>query len=91
MWERRRSDEWHFRPPGGESYAELSARVAPWLHAQSEQTHLIVVCHGGTSRVMRGLYVDMAPEKTVKLTLAHGEIYRLTHGRIDTIANQFAG
>ncbi|MHA1599273.1 MAG: histidine phosphatase family protein [Alphaproteobacteria bacterium] len=90
VWERRRLDEWLFRPPGGENYAELSARVAPWLHAQSEQTHLIVVCHGGTSRVIRGLYADLAPEKTVELTLAHGEVYRLTQGRIETLASQFA-
>ncbi len=86
VWERRKSDPWHFRPPGGESYADLSARVAPWLQALSAQTRLIVVCHGGTSRVIRGLYADLPPEETVVLTEAQDQVYRLTHGRIDTLS-----
>lgn len=86
IWERRKSDLWHFRPPGGESYADLSARVAPWLRARAARTHLIVVCHGGTSRVIRGLYADLPPEETVVLTEAQDQIYRLTQGRIDTLS-----
>jgi len=86
VWKRRETDLWHFQPPGGESYADLAARIAPWLRAQSEQTRLIVVCHGGTSRVIRGLYADLAPEKTVVLPEVHGEVYRLTRGRIDALS-----
>ena len=84
---RRKSDHWRFRPPGGESYADLAARVAPWLQAQSEQARLIIVCHGLTSRVIRGLYAGLAPEKTVVLSEAQGEVYRLAHGRIETLAS----
>ncbi len=84
-WARRESDHWCFRPPGGESYADLSARVAPWLQSLSEDVRLIVVCHGGTSRVIRGLYANLPPEATVTLSEAQDEVHRLANGNIDTL------
>ncbi len=41
---------WDYRPPGGESPAELWARVAPWLEALSGDT--LAVCHIGIMRVI---------------------------------------
>jgi broad specificity phosphatase PhoE len=84
VWGRRKPDVWDFRPPGGESYADLAARVAPWLRSLGNDDRLIVVCHGGTSRVMRGLYAGLTPEKTVVLSKAQDQVYLLAQGRIDT-------
>ena len=41
---------WTFRPPGGESVAELAARVAPWL--ANLRQHTVAVCHIGIMRVI---------------------------------------
>ena len=41
---------WDFRPPGGESPAELRTRLAPWL---SELTRdAVAVCHIGIMRIL---------------------------------------
>ncbi len=41
----RAKDKWSACPPNGESYAELSERIRPWLHSLTGPT--IVVAHGG--------------------------------------------
>ncbi|SEO20721.1 probable phosphoglycerate mutase [Salinihabitans flavidus] len=41
---------WNYRPPRGESPADLSARLAPWLATLSRDT--VAVCHIGTMRVL---------------------------------------
>lgn len=46
----RRRDKWGFRPPEGESYADLKVRIAGWLDGLSGDA--IVVSHGGVFRVL---------------------------------------
>jgi len=48
----RTKDTFHWRPRGGESYADLTARAVEWLGEIEEDT--VVAAHGGISRVLRG-------------------------------------
>lgn len=41
---------WAYRPPGGESPADLQARLAPWVAALTCDT--VAVCHIGIMRVL---------------------------------------
>ena len=41
---------WDFRPPGGESPADVRARLAPWLAGL--QHDMVAVCHLGIMRVI---------------------------------------
>jgi probable phosphoglycerate mutase len=41
---------WNYRPPGGESPAEVDARLQPWLASLDRDA--VVVCHIGIMRVM---------------------------------------
>ncbi|QUJ76676.1 histidine phosphatase family protein [Sulfitobacter albidus] len=41
---------WHYRPPGGESPAEVRARVLAWRDALTRDT--LAVCHIGVMRVL---------------------------------------
>ncbi|WP_299673888.1 histidine phosphatase family protein [uncultured Roseobacter sp.] len=41
---------WDFRPPGGESPAEVRARLTPW--AEALRTDTLAVCHIGIMRVL---------------------------------------
>ncbi|MEE4187317.1 MAG: histidine phosphatase family protein [Roseobacter sp.] len=41
---------WSFRPPGGESPADLRARLTPWV--MSLKTDTLAVCHIGIMRVL---------------------------------------
>ncbi|MGR3615514.1 MAG: histidine phosphatase family protein [Paracoccaceae bacterium] len=41
---------WHFRPPGGESPADLWARLASWVGSLTNDT--VAVCHIGIMRIL---------------------------------------
>lgn len=45
-------DPFGWRPRGGESYADLMQRIAPWLKTVDRDT--VAITHGGVSRVARG-------------------------------------
>ena len=47
---RRESDKWGFRPPGGESYAQVTARISQWHATLHRDT--VVAAHGGTGRAL---------------------------------------
>ena len=53
----RRRDKWGFTPPGGESYADLAARIVPFLGELGADT--VAVSHGGVYRVIHGLVVGI--------------------------------
>lgn len=48
----RAADPFNWCPIGGESYADLAARVETWLMTLERDT--VAVSHGGVSRVVRG-------------------------------------
>lgn len=54
----READKWGFCPPGGESYAMLSARIEGWLADLRAPT--VAVTHGGVARVLLGLLAGVA-------------------------------
>lgn len=85
-WEHRRADRWNVETPGGESYAKVAARVGGWLSETSEAGSLIVVCHGVTSRVMRGLYAGLSQEETLALSEPQDRVFRLSDGHIEELA-----
>jgi len=72
----RERDRWHFTPPGGESYADLSARLEPWNAALTRDS--VVVAHGGTARALIALRGITTPEKATAADIEHGVVYQFT-------------
>lgn len=70
--EARRRDRWGFVPPGGESYAGLMARVAPWLDALAPDA--VVVAHGGVARVLLHLVTGRAVERASSDDIHQGRV-----------------
>ena len=68
----RRRDLWSFVPPGGESYADLAARVVPWLAALGENA--IVVAHGGIARVLSRLVVCVSEAEAPRREIHQGRV-----------------
>ncbi len=46
----REGNKWDFRPPGGETYAEVAERIAAWYATLDRNT--VVTAHGGTARAL---------------------------------------
>lgn len=64
----RRRDPVNFRPPAGESFADVARRLSPVVERLGEQTCSLVIAHRGTlgvlERLLRGLPLhsaDVAP------------------------------
>lgn len=79
----RKDDRWSFTPPGGESYRQFSGRVGAWLATVDRD--MIVIAHGGTSRVLRGHLLNLAPKDLVALEVPQDKVMILGDGRCDWV------
>ena len=72
----------HQRVPGGESFADLMARVA-WATLQLLETHrgrdIIAVAHGGTIRCALGLALGLEPEHCLAFTTENCSLTRIEY------------
>ena len=89
-WRARKADVWNHVPPAGESLAELEARAEDWLSAHRDRERLIVLCHGLTSRVLRGLYLGIRGPDVLSYPVHQTEFYRLARGKIDVLMTELA-
>lgn len=69
---------WNFRSPEGETFDMISERVAAFLSDLTEPT--IIVTHGTTSIVLRGLCIGLDQAEMLKLPKDQGCIYHLSNG-----------
>jgi broad specificity phosphatase PhoE len=75
----READKWAWRPTGGESYRDLSARVGQWL-AEVERD-AVVAAHGGVMRVLRGLSLGLQPAEIFLLDVPQDKVLVVEAGR----------
>ena len=77
-WQARLVDRWNTRPPSGESYADVNSRVSEWYNQVELSSTTIVICHGLTSRVLRGIYMGLAHHEVFNLTEPHVGFFKLS-------------
>lgn len=68
----REKDRWGWQPNGGESYRDLSNRVAGWLRDVDRDA--VVVAHGGVMRVLRGLCLGLTPDEIFALDVPQDRV-----------------
>ncbi|MFW6054475.1 MAG: alpha-ribazole phosphatase [Thermodesulfobacteriota bacterium] len=73
-WEKRGQDLAGFRPPKGESFADLDKRVAPVLAelGAAEQDNLLIVGHAGVNRVLICRILGMPLQNLFRLGQDYG-------------------
>jgi probable phosphoglycerate mutase len=69
----REGNKWGFRPPGGETYAEVALRVGAW-HATLERD-TVVCAHGGTARALVAVLGVAPPDEAVHRSVEQGVVY----------------
>jgi probable phosphoglycerate mutase len=88
-WAAWEADRWHHLRPGGESYAQLAARIGAFL--RDAEVDAIVVGHGGAGRVLRGLYGRLAQDEILTLDEPQDAIFRLNQGTVARFEHEEAG
>lgn len=88
LYEERGADIAGFRPPGGESFADLSGRawtaletlLATAASGESRDATLLVVAHAGVNRVLMARALGMPLENLFRLDQDHGCLNILSFG-----------
>jgi probable phosphoglycerate mutase len=77
--------DWQFAAPNGETYDAVESRIADWLTdlPPEPERKVIVVCHGGSGRVVRGAYLGLPRAQTWAQPVPQDAIYRLASGAIE--------
>ncbi|MDO3442314.1 histidine phosphatase family protein [Agrobacterium sp. V1] len=76
--------EWFFHAPGGETFEKMTDRVARSLETikQRQARDAIIICHGITSRILRGVYASLPKDETLRLEVPQDAFFHLRHGDI---------
>jgi broad specificity phosphatase PhoE len=80
-----KSRQWFFHAPGGETYDQMAGRIGAWLGELPPEPDrkVIAVCHGVTSRVLRGLYLGLSAHDALQQDVPQDAIYRLSGGEME--------
>ena len=71
--ERREEDKWGFKPPGGECYRDVAARVGAWYATVTRDT--VVVAHGGVARALMANFNILPEEEAAYADISQGVVY----------------
>jgi broad specificity phosphatase PhoE len=75
----RTREKWSYVPPGGESYAMLAARVAPFAAGLDRDT--VAVTHGGVARVLLASLCGLAQTEAPSVDIWQGRVLVIAEGR----------
>jgi len=81
---RRESDKWGFLPPGGESYAQVTARVGAWYDELDRDA--VVSAHGGTARALLAHLAIAPPDAATHQPIDQGVVYVYADNRLSRYA-----
>ncbi|MCL4766282.1 MAG: phosphoglycerate mutase family protein [Hyphomicrobiaceae bacterium] len=74
----RLADAFGWCPRGGESYRDLTERIASWLTGIARDA--VIVSHGGVSRVLRGHLLGIDPREVPHLDVPQDKLLLLRAG-----------
>ena len=78
VFAKRQAEKWTVPPPGGESYAEVQARVSDWYRQLTADT--VAVAHGGTARALMVALGIETSDSAADLTIEQGAVYVFGEG-----------
>ena len=80
---------WYFNSPNGESYDAVIERVSGWLHSIRNKEKVIVMSHGLTGRIIRGLYLGLTKEQSLVLEVYQNTFFKLSDKQIERFCSKY--
>ena len=98
-WERQRAPElalqyphisqqvlsWYLKAPGAECLSQAQARLTSWLQEPTLPQRVIVVAHGLSGALLRGVYAGLADEAVWVQEIPQDAFFKLQDGDISRI------
>lgn len=78
---------WVFRCPGGETHAQVAARLGDWLASLAPGDKVVAVSHGIAGRVLRGLYLGADPDEAMRGDSPQDVLFHMSNGCIERIGS----
>ena len=82
------------KAPGGEDYRDVAERVTEWLSQQAFEQDMLIITHGMTARVLRGILLGLEPLEgfgaPIAPGLAQGSMVMICEG-VETLVIDGAG
>jgi glucosyl-3-phosphoglycerate phosphatase len=82
------------KAPGGEDYRDVAERVTEWLGQQTFEQDMLIITHGMTARVLRGILLGLEPldgfGAPIASGLAQGSMVMICDG-VETLVVDGAG
>ncbi len=80
---------WYFNAPNGETYDSVVSRLSTWLKEIQHVPKVIVISHGLTGRILRGVFADLKKEDALKLEVSQDVFFKLSNKTITRICSDF--
>lgn len=80
---------WYFNAPDGESYEAVVSRLSSWHKEIQHHPKVIVVSHGLTGRILRGIYARLHKEDALKLEVTQDVFFKLANQKVTRICSNF--
>ncbi|MHA2939065.1 histidine phosphatase family protein [Vibrio sp. RC27] len=82
-WQRRSKDKWNYVISGGESYSMVAQRADRWLNSivNDDDTITMVVSHEVIGKMIRGTYLKLDAEQSIRKSQNNNEIVVLDNGK----------
>ncbi|MFJ7953199.1 histidine phosphatase family protein [Lysinibacillus sp. NPDC096418] len=80
---------WFFNAPNGESYDTVVSRLTDWLLSIKHEQKVIVISHGLTGRILRGVYAEMDKEQALKLEVSQDIFFKLSDKMIQKTSLEY--
>jgi len=81
VYDRRTSDKWNVRVPGGENYADVAGRCESWIADLRADT--FAVSHGAFTRILRGLFLGLEWDAMSRLDETQGVLFRVRGSNVE--------
>jgi probable phosphoglycerate mutase len=89
-WRSTVRQSWAEHCPDGETYEAAEARLQDWLDSVPAGESRIVVSHGVSIGLLRGLYLGLSRDETLGLLVPQGVVFALDGGEVRSFATSGA-
>ncbi|CAM3909227.1 histidine phosphatase family protein [Mesobacillus zeae] len=89
LMENTNSYNWYFNSPNGESYDSVVERVSDWLKTIRNKEKVIVMSHGLTGRILRGVYKNLNKEQALVLEVSQNTFFKLSDNQIERFCSDY--